>query len=203
VQLAQKQPRLALGTLARLPNAWVDGGITFSGPKGLLTGEARMVAGDREAAQEDFRSALAVVDRRLASAVNDSRILYWKCWLLAALGESAEAQRTFVLWQQYSNFSPNDDLFLRYGSGAFRLIGSEPAALFLKFGDKGRVLEGLERMVAKFAASNLRGDALILRNRLRLDPTWDPLRGEPRFDLALAQLANVPAAESSKKKNSL
>ncbi len=183
---ARQQSRAALTMLARLPDDWVTGFQIFIGPKGLLTGEAHRLAGNPEAAQTDWRAALQVVNRRLATTPNNPVLLYWKTWLHVALGERAEAQRVFLLWQQ---FSGNNGRATFTGGGT--LGGNTPAELYLQLGERNAVLEALEARVKRLSDQKQRDTALIFRNRLRFESTWDALRGEPQFEAALVQLAEV------------
>ena len=86
----------ALALLNQIPRDFFSE-FAINAPKGLLTGRAHEAAGRPAAAAAEWRSALAVVEKRLASDANSLPLLNSKALLQAMLGQKNEALETLRL----------------------------------------------------------------------------------------------------------
>jgi tetratricopeptide (TPR) repeat protein len=153
----------ALASSRRLTHDYIETNLAY-GPKARLVGMALAYGGRTEAAQIEWRSALQLVDQRLAGSPNDQALLRQKIILLLYLGERVAAERLLRTFVEL------------YPDGSAELEGF----MALKTGDLDRAIDYLavevknRRNWFKTAAS------------LRLDPELDPLRSLPRFQALLA-----------------
>ncbi len=156
----QRNAEAALKTWSAFPrDAYED--FQFDGPKGLLVGFAYELDGREAAAKIEWRAALLVADRRLAAASNNPRRHYDRAYLLACLGdkEAPEALRTY---EQLAG--------VKLGPGV--PLGIDLALVYARL---GRLDELLAHWPAAFVV------------RLRLDPRFDVLRKDRRFDALLKE----------------
>ncbi len=86
----------ALALLHQIPRDFLSE-FAINDPKGLFTGSAHEVAGRSVAAAAEWRSALALVEKRLATDVNNFSLLSSKSVLQAMLGQKSEALETLRL----------------------------------------------------------------------------------------------------------
>jgi hypothetical protein len=144
-----------------VPGDFVQNGVLI-GPKGLVSGYAHMLAGRPEAAKVEWAAALAVVDQRLAGASTDADLLQMRLRLLALLGRQDDAARAYQILQQLHGG-------LGYGgeSQDLAMLGRKEAAL-------ARLQVELRQRLNTFG-----------HTFARLDPAYDPLRGDPRFEKLL------------------
>lgn len=99
----------------------------------------------------------------------------------ACLHEAVEAERALRIFEQLAgNRGPQINSF-RFTGGP-----DETAMVYLLIGHQAEVLDYFEAQ-HRLWSSRSPGDAVVLRNRLRLEPAWDPLRGEPRFEALLKE----------------
>ncbi len=95
---------------------------------------------------------------------------------LAGLGRGREAQRE-ARWLQQSRTYREDAL-------AQASIGEDRARILAGIGDTDAALAEIKRLLA--------GPSYNLSvHTLRLDPRWDPIRSDPRFQALLVKYANV------------
>ncbi len=188
--LALGQPARAITVLRFLRDDYSTypvespGPLGMIGPKNLFLGLAHQVAGSTTAAQTEWRLALQNVQQRLTVSPNARGLLYWQTWLLAALGEQVEARRSFELWREYAGRTrPAFDV-----GRHFLVQYDETAGLHLQVGERAAVLDALERAVDNLVHNKQPEIAAALRNRLRYQPVWRSLQGDPRFEAALVQL---------------
>lgn len=134
----------------------------YTGPKGLLSGDALEFAGRRAAAEADWRAALALVTQRLSTQGNRSILFQLKAELHARLGETAEAERALQTFRELAAPLTNR------GSWAVAQIN-----LRLNKTDE----------VIRFLQSKQLNQWEIVR--LRENAQWDPLRGDPRLQALL------------------
>ena len=154
-------PDREIAALKELPRDYME--AVFDGPKGLLIGQAHRIAGREQAAELEWRAALQVIERRLGAQPNSARLLLWKSWLLALLGNQPEAKKWFQAAEQLG-FTVRDQYWA--------------AALQLELGDRDKALTLL--------AAAAKEQVVVTAAFLRIHPMWDRVRGDPRFE-ALAK----------------
>ena len=86
----------ALALLNQVPRDFLSE-FAITAPKGLFTGSAHEVAGRPAAAAAEWRNALALVEKRLATDANNLSLLSSKAVLQAMLGQKSEALHTLRL----------------------------------------------------------------------------------------------------------
>lgn len=165
-----------LRTLRR--DAWTSG-ETFES-RLALAGSAYFLTGDSVAGRAAFDSAATMLDSALRVHPGDAPLHMQRGGIMAALGRRAEALRE-VRWLEHS------DGYLNNHS-----CPSEPearAAILVRLGQTDSALAAIERLLA--------GRSRVSVHTLRLDPLWDPIRSDPRFQALLARYAD-PAALSDR-----
>jgi tetratricopeptide (TPR) repeat protein len=153
----------ALASSRRLAHDYIETNLSY-GPKARLVGMALAYAGRTEAAQVEWRSALQLVEQRLAGSPNDQALLRQKIILLIYLGERVAAERLLRTFVEL------------YPDGSAELEGF----MALKTGDLDRAIDYLAVEVKN------RRNWFVTAAGLRLDPELDPLRSLPRFQALLA-----------------
>ena len=179
----RREPDAALARLEAMPRDWINDNW-YRGPKGRLAGDALQLAGRPDAAAAAWRAALKQVEERLAANPTNGMLLYNRTRLLAALGERAEAEKQFAVVLQMQGLDPS-------GAKPFPFWVTEVS---IRLGRKKEAIRQIslglqqQRRAVDYTAA-----------LLRLDPTYDPLRGEPEFVQVIAEAeaierAAVPAA---------
>ncbi|MDO8544578.1 MAG: ATP-binding protein [Opitutaceae bacterium] len=195
--LCKRDARRALTYLRMITSDYVDGGETgleggVSVPKGVLMGLRHEVIGNRSVALNEWRGALRVVDDCLESDRSAVHWLAWKAWLHAALDEKDQAQVALRRRRAGTGRAPSPvsaDGVVSINRGLWPRPTTELAHIYLRLGNFGAVLTALEREVVALGTHVHGPDlAAILRNRLRFDPGWDPLRRDERFGDVLRNL---------------
>ncbi|MDB6114841.1 MAG: invasion protein regulator, partial [Lacunisphaera sp.] len=158
----------AVAAIRAVPHDYLQS-AAYSGPAGYFTGEALARGGKSSAAELERRSALAVVERRLAAEPNDQDLLQFKALLQAALGDRAAGLRTWKAMQELYpiNYDASEQ--------ALRMALQPPAEAF----------DWVEQKVAK-------GANIGRAAQLRLDPVYDQIRSDPRFPALLARAEADP-----------
>jgi len=170
VWLWRREPEHALDFLRAVPRDFIED-IYFTGPKLVLTGRAQLLAGHEEAARADWAAALAMLDNRGAAGDLDSMVV--RCEVLARLGRVEEAGRVFVRIEQ-----DQGDGWRRSSVGALGLL------ILL-----GRTDEAIALIPGLIGLPS--GAVLLTRQVLRLDPSYDSIRSDPRFKVLIAEPANA------------
>jgi TolB-like protein/Tfp pilus assembly protein PilF len=145
-------------------------------PKGFLVGQAQHLLQRPEAARLAWRDALVAVERQLAdpSISNSNKVTFWlwKARLEALLGDKTAAAENLRLYEQSA--APTS----RRLTHAATLVALE------------RFDAAIDVLAEAGGAARTRSDgrnfALDRRASLRFDPVWNPLRGNPRFEVLLA-----------------
>jgi tetratricopeptide (TPR) repeat protein len=180
VQLCQRAPEEALKTLDRFSDDYIQDNW-FNGPKGYFVGRAHAQAGRMEAARLAWESGLAVVDARLKTLPNTRTLHLMRGELLAWLGQTNEALREARTAAELAR------------SGQVAWFNSE-ARIYAVLGRADDALPLLEKFraapVGKFVGWPL------TPGLLRLDPLWDKLRDDPRFQKLLVDAPATEAVEA-------
>jgi Flp pilus assembly protein TadD len=143
--------------------------FAFNGPKGLLIGLVDELDHRDAAAKIEWRAALQVVEKKIAAAPNNAGYHWHKAYLLACLGEKAAAEEELRTGEQLAGFK------LTPGSP----LSFNQALLYLRLG----------RLDDFFAHPPAIDDG-----RLRLDPRFDGVRADPRFEKLVAEYQRLQAA---------
>jgi tetratricopeptide (TPR) repeat protein len=146
----------------------------FGGPRAFLAGLAHEIAGRPEAAKTEWRAALQVIEREMAAQSNLPRWHLWKGRLLAHLGRLDEAEQALRTFEQLSGLKTVNDFTI-------------PVYLLLNRRDE--VLAALETWSRILIKSGNAGRIAIMRNAMRYDPVWDPIRDNPRFKAIEQEMA--------------
>jgi TolB-like protein/DNA-binding winged helix-turn-helix (wHTH) protein/Flp pilus assembly protein TadD len=104
-----------------------------------------------------FAEALAE-DEKLRSAAPDAPYWYWRAYIEGRAGQTAEARRAIGKLLQMDKTKPLDPMGI--------------AVAYAAFGDKDQAFAWLEKAYAQHSNG---------LTSLKVDPTYDRLRGDPRF----------------------
>jgi tetratricopeptide (TPR) repeat protein len=176
VSLLQRDTEGALARLRTAPRDWISD-YFYNGPKSLLAGNALQMAGRTEAAVIEWQTALKLVEQRLAIQPNDRPLLANRMVLLAHLADREKATQAFTVFTQVIGGDPTKALenrawVARPLTQAHILLGRQADAIALI----RSVLKQQVHVMMDYSAATL-----------RLDPMFDPLRGEPEFQRLLAE----------------
>ncbi len=170
---AEAQRILTTSSHARY-NDTGDGGIagvidSYSFPQSWLEGLLARATGDEAAARRAFESAAEDVEHDIACCSEDEKALLMRAFVRAALGQKEEAIRD---GERAAAMLPiSRDAF--DGPG----IATDLAMIYAQVGEKDRAIELL---------TSLRGVPMAATpGTLRVEPEWDSLRGDPRFEKLL------------------
>jgi len=146
---------------------WV--GFTRAYAEGLVA----RIKGDDDSARAAFSAALAEQEKVVRAQPDDGGALCFLGLINAALGRKedalSEGRRAVDLLPVTKNAIDGVDILYFY------------AVICAQTGERDTAIEQLETL-AKIPAGVTYGE-------LRLDPFWDPLRGDPRFEKIVASLA--------------
>jgi tetratricopeptide (TPR) repeat protein len=173
-QLAARQPDAALKTLDRLSADFILDNW-FTGPKAYWVGRAYAQAGRPEAARLAFESGLAIATAELKDLPGNSELRVVHAELLAWLGRTDEAlreERTIAELER-----PGRDIWIASRARIFAALGRADDALPL-----------LASLVPPKPGVDYGWP--LTAALLRIDPLWDKIREDPRFQA----LVKAPAA---------
>jgi serine/threonine protein kinase len=207
VALLRRDADEALARLRAMPREWMDD-YFYRGPKMRLAGDALAAAGRTEAAAVEWRAALQLVEERLATRPNDTLLLSHRVGLLACLGEGERANREFdVLMQMFGLDLGRVQRVPFWITQTCILLGRHSEAIsqirqtLISPGTATQApAPALERSKPIATAAYTSRDARFYSAAiLRLDPDFDPLRGELEFQRLLADFEQ---AEKEARQNS-
>lgn len=144
-------------------------------PASLYSAWARQMRGDSAAARAAFDSSRVTLDSVIKDLPEDWRVHAARGLALAGLGRRDEAVRE-ARWLQQS---------FRYRGDALDrpTLAEERARILAQAGESEAALREIEELLA--------APSLLTVHTLRLDPLWDPLRSNPRFQALLAEYSKV------------
>jgi tetratricopeptide (TPR) repeat protein len=169
----ERKPDSLLALLRRTPLRVSDSQEEYL-PMALYAAWAHRLRGDGTAAGLAFDSARVLLDSVVAVLPDDWRVHAARGLALAGLGRQQEAQRE-ARWLQQSSIYRNDAI-----DGP--LLAENRARILAGTGQTDAALEEIERLLTK--------PSWLSVHKLRLDPAWDPIRSDPRFQALLVKYAD-------------
>jgi TolB-like protein/predicted Ser/Thr protein kinase/Tfp pilus assembly protein PilF len=171
--LSERDPAGAERALAAMPpGGCFDESIPF--PNSWCEGLVARLRGDEPAARTAFINARAELERTLRDQPDYAAALCALGVVDAALGNKEDAIRE---GERAVELMP-----VRKSAIDGAMLIQYLAVIYAWTGDKDRAIERLTE-AAKVPGSH------VTYGYLRLDPLWDPLRGDPRFEVIVASLA--------------
>ncbi|MBA3542866.1 MAG: hypothetical protein H0T83_00240 [Chthoniobacterales bacterium] len=139
---------------------------------GWYEGFIARAAGDGENSRAAFAVARKILEQRLANKQDDARTLAVLAQVDAGLGqkEAAIAQGRRAVELMPLSRDAYDGMLVLYGL----------AQVYTWTGEKEKALELVEQL--------MKMPGYLTYGYLKVDPSWDPLRGDPRFEKLLASL---------------
>ncbi len=178
-----RQPEKALAIYQRMPRDYLTDQF-FTGPRAALSALAHAQAGHVEAARADWQRALQRAERAMVESPGDSVALYWKGWALAQLGDASGALNILQQLEQRNWMPPSYFAPEAKAAGLTVAIGRPEQAL--RFLERDVTGPGAEQpAVFRNAFVNFR----LTRAVLELNPIFDPLRKDPRFQRLIERAA--------------
>jgi len=175
-----RQPEAALRVVQRFPGEEVRD-VNFAGPRAVLSARAHELAGDAAAARADWLAVEQRCNQALAANPQDIVALHWKAWALARLGDQTGAQAAATLMRQH----------LQSVASSFFNVNTV-APLWATVGWTDLALVELKTLLD----APVDGYSLT-RAYLELEPAFDPLRQDPRFQALVAQAPTPTKTEVS------
>jgi serine/threonine-protein kinase len=144
-------------------------------PVSLLRGQTLERMGNPRAARSAFDAARALLEDSVAAHPREARIHIGLGLAYAGLRRRADAMREAVTATELAPLSDNSPAATAAMGGAVEI--------YAQLGDTDAALELIELLLAMPAGRE------ISVPLLRLDPTYDPLRSDPRFEALLARFS--------------
>jgi TolB-like protein/Tfp pilus assembly protein PilF len=145
-------------------------------PIALLRGEVQMLAGQQDLARQSFEAAHFELEQKVAQDPDDSRLHSALGIAYAGLGRRLDAVREAKIGCDLMPASKDAWLAL------YRL--EDLALVYTMVGQASEAIAQLDDLLAQ--------DGEVTPHVLRLNPRWDPLRSDPRFQALLTQYEVKP-----------
>jgi TolB-like protein/Tfp pilus assembly protein PilF len=159
----------------------------FNGELRFWLGWAEKLSGNDAAAQESWRQARSEQESFLKEQPEDFGVIGDLALTNAALGDKAAA---LALAERAIALSPIEKDALA-GPASIEIL----ARVAAQVGEPDRAIAALERLLSIPYAGPLPENVPLTPTLLKLDPMFDALRGNPRFE----KLANPPASKAAHK----
>jgi len=164
----------ANGVIAATPAKWAE--IAFSdGPSDWAYGQIARARGDEEKALAAFAAARKKLEAKFADKPEDAALLLEVATLDAGLGRKEEAIREA---RRAVELLPIAKDFVNGPTWVADL-----ALVYAWTGERDAALEQLEKVAT---IPGVLGGFVVTYGDLRLNPCWDDLRGDKRFDKIVA-----------------
>jgi serine/threonine-protein kinase len=158
---------------------FVFNGVKY--PKSWYQGLAARMRGDKKGAQAAFAAARLEVEKAVLADASDGRALSLLAMIDAGLGRQEqavqEAKHACEL-ETFENFAPNA-----------AIVRCNLAVVYAWNGQLDLAISALDQLTNRPAGTNL--PAQPTYGDFRLNPVWDPLRNDPRFQALVERLAPV------------
>jgi serine/threonine-protein kinase len=145
----------------------------YNGELRFWLGWAQEVAGDRAAAQETWRQARSELEPFLKEQPENDNLIGDLALTNMALGDKAAA---FALSERAMAAVPIEKDALN-GPGSIEIL----ARVAAQMGEPDRAIATLQKLLSIPYIGVLAENVPLTPPLLRLDPMFDPLRGDPRF----------------------
>ena len=183
VQLCRRAPDDVIKTLDRLADDYIQDNW-FAGPKAYFAGRAHVLAGRNEAARVAFQTALTITNARLKEDPSNLFDHLRRGELLAYLGQPDEALHEARAVAELAR------------SREWYWFGS-PVLIYAALGRVDDAMPLLEKLC--HAPPNQIVGWPLSPALLRVDPLWDKIRDDPRFQkLAASDQPGANAAPAAK-----
>jgi TolB-like protein/Flp pilus assembly protein TadD len=145
-------------------------------PIEVKRGDVEWYAGDKSAARAQYERAIPLIETMQRQNPKSVRWHEELGWVLARLGHDADALRQGRL--AFGADEPSSEVVRHASRGALAL-----ARIDAQIGRAGEAINILDSML------DLPTGTLVSVPLLKLDPIWDPIRGDPRFHALLSKYA--------------